>query len=60
MSFFTSEHRQLGRLQRSYRDPMVELHPDTTSDLMSARAGSRRRGVRPGDPAQQRAQLIGA
>jgi anaerobic selenocysteine-containing dehydrogenase len=39
MNFFTSEHRQLGRLRRSYRDPMVELHPDT----------ARRHGIGDGD-----------
>ena len=28
-NFFTSEHRQLPKLRRIYRDPLVEMHPDT-------------------------------
>jgi anaerobic selenocysteine-containing dehydrogenase len=39
MNFFTSEHRQLGRLRRNRRDPIVELHPDT----------ARAHGIRDGD-----------
>ncbi|HEY2134501.1 MAG TPA: molybdopterin dinucleotide binding domain-containing protein, partial [Xanthobacteraceae bacterium] len=27
--FFTSEHRQLPKLRRGHRDPVVEMHPDT-------------------------------
>jgi len=29
VNFFTSEHRQLEKLRRSHRDPIVEIHPDT-------------------------------
>jgi anaerobic selenocysteine-containing dehydrogenase len=39
MNFFTSEHRQLAKLRRSYRDPRVEMHPDT----------AHRHGIREGD-----------
>jgi len=38
-NFFTSEHRQLPKLRRIYRDPQVEMHPDT----------ARRFGIRAGD-----------
>ena len=38
-NFFTSEHRQLPKLRRIYRDPLVEMHPDT----------ARQFGVRAGD-----------
>ena len=39
MNFFTSEHRQLPKLRRSHRDPLVEMHPDTAG----------RHGIRDGD-----------
>jgi len=38
-NFFTSEHRQLPKLRRIYRDPQVEMHPNT----------ARRFGIRAGD-----------
>jgi anaerobic selenocysteine-containing dehydrogenase len=38
-NFFTSEHRQLPKLRRIYRDPLVEMHPDT----------ARQFGIRAGD-----------
>jgi anaerobic selenocysteine-containing dehydrogenase len=39
VNFFTSEHRQLPKLRRSHRDPVVELHP----------FAARRHGIRNGD-----------
>lgn len=38
-NFFTSEHRQLPKLRRIYRDPLVEINPAT----------ARRFGIRSGD-----------
>jgi len=38
-NFFTSEHRQLPKLRRIYRDPLVEMHPET----------ARQCGIRAGD-----------
>ncbi len=29
--FFNSEHRQLTKLRRAYRDPIAEIHPDTAA-----------------------------
>lgn len=29
--FFNSEHRQLARLRKAHRDPLVEIHPDTAA-----------------------------
>ena len=37
-NFFTSEHRQLPKLRRIYRDPLVEMHPDTARQF-DIRAG---------------------
>jgi anaerobic selenocysteine-containing dehydrogenase len=39
LNFFTSEHRQLSKLRNNYRDPTVEMHPDT----------ARRHDIRSGD-----------
>ncbi|MCC6888715.1 MAG: molybdopterin-dependent oxidoreductase [Hyphomicrobiales bacterium] len=30
--YFNSEHRQLDKLRRAYRDPRVDIHPDTARD----------------------------
>jgi anaerobic selenocysteine-containing dehydrogenase len=29
--FFNSEHRQINKLRRAYRDPIAEIHPDTAA-----------------------------
>ncbi|MCC6779154.1 MAG: molybdopterin-dependent oxidoreductase [Hyphomicrobiales bacterium] len=29
--FFNSEHRQINKLRRGYRDPIAEIHPDTAA-----------------------------